>query len=951
MKIKQNIVNYFREQEENFSIDRVALATALNIEAKDYQLFFKALNELEKDMQLRRKKDGTYLLFDEKKYTVGLIHTHRKGFGFVTVEGEEEDLFVAPDCLGNALDGDTVLVQKIVDPQHKDKFAAIVIKVQAHADQTLVGEVQAFNAKYYRIRTDSSSYLGDVFIIKADNPTVVLGHKVVVRSNNFLITGKIIATVEEIIGHVSDPGVDILSIVKKFNIPTEFSSKIAKELETVPSEVLGIDMSERVDIRKRQIVTIDGADAKDLDDAISLIILENGNYELGVHIADVSHYVQKGTAIDEEALARGTSVYLADRVIPMLPHQLSNGVCSLNPNVDRLTLTCDMEIDTDGNVVNTGVYQSIIHSSARMTYVDVNTLLEKKDEKLANKYTAFLELFERMDVLAKILAKKRHTRGSLDFEIDEAKIIVDEVGKAIDVKVRERGVAEKIIEQFMIEANESIAAVFMKKAWPFIYRVHATPKESKLDIFREVAGNMGVNVGKLKDTSALTPKILQDILSEIAGKTEHSLLATLLLRTMQKAEYSTDNIGHFGLAAENYTHFTSPIRRYPDLIVHRSVRAFICQQSVQEKDFVVLLGELAEIAKHTSIMERKAIECEREVTSMKMAEYMEDHIGEQFEGIISGVTNSGIFVELPNMVEGHISMETLTDDFYAYVPEHLMLLGRRTAKQYRMGDAIKVELAYASKKTSTIQFVIQGMTVDAYNRGRRDFKQGVTRDRNENKPYVRTPRPVTKENEAYKRRKEEQGQRGERREGDRGGYQGNRSGERREGDRRGYQGNRSGERREGDRGGYQGNRSGERREGDRGGYQGNRSGERREGDRGGYQGNRSGERREGDRGGYQGNRSGERREGDRGGYQGNRSGERREGDRGGYQGNRSGEKREGNRGGYQGNRSGERREGDRGGYQGNRSGERREGNLGGYQGNRKNQQTDNKKEYTDKKNK
>ncbi|MGL5041998.1 MAG: ribonuclease R [Culicoidibacterales bacterium] len=756
MKIKDSILSYFKTSESPLQIDRVTLATKLSVEHKDYQLLFKALNMLEKDMELRRLDNGDYTLFDNNLYSNGVVHTHRKGFGFVTIEGEEEDLFINPNDLNGALDGDSVLVQKIKDLQHPDKFAAKVIKVTGHADRTLVGEIQPFNAQYFRMRTDSSNYLGEIFIVKADYPALVVGQKVVVKPNKFLLTGKIVAKVEEVIGHHTDPGVDILSIVKKFNVETEFSKEIYEELEAIPRSVQHNEISERIDLRTRQIVTIDGADAKDLDDAISLTTLPNGNYQLGVHIADVSHYVKKAGAIDQTALLRGTSVYLADRVIPMLPHQLSNGICSLNPEVDRLTLTCDMEINAEGVVITTDVYQSIIHSNARMTYADVNTLLVKADNELALKYKAFLPLFFEMEKCAAILGQKRSQRGALDFELNEAKIIVDENGTAIDVVLRNRGTAEKIIEQFMIEANETVAKIFVEKAWPFIYRVHATPKESKLDIFRQVAGNLGVNVAKIRDNKEIAPKVLQQLLADISDKPEHGLLATLLLRTMQKAEYAPDNIGHFGLSAINYTHFTSPIRRYPDLIVHRMIRKFIIEDNIDETEFSALKAELKDIAKHTSKTERVAIECEREVASMKMAEYMESKIGTKFTGIISGVTNSGIFVELDNMVEGHVAMETLTDDFYQYIPEHLMLLGRRKAKKFKMGDTIKVELTFASKKTSTIQFTVEGMEADNYSKANREYKQGVSRDRNKPaRPYK--PREATKENEAYTRRREEKG--------------------------------------------------------------------------------------------------------------------------------------------------------------------------------------------------
>ncbi|GBU11024.1 exoribonuclease R [Erysipelotrichaceae bacterium] len=731
MKIKDSILEHFQEQNQKYQIDRINLAKSLNIAENEYQLLFKALNILEKEQLLRRHKNGMYQAFDGEQFAVGVIRTHRKGFGFVTIEGEADDLFVGVDLVNGAMDGDTVLVKKIVDQQNPGKFAAMVVEIKEHANKTLVGEVAAFNTKYLRILLDNSNYLGDVFVKKIGNEHLIQGQKVVVLPKDFLVTGKIIADVIEIIGHRDDPGVDIVSIVKKFDIPLEFPVEIQKILHEIPLEVEQTACEGRTDLQQRQIVTIDGADAKDLDDAISLIELENGNFMLGVHIADVSNYVKPESPIDREALSRGTSIYLADRVIPMLPQQLSNGVCSLNPDVVRLCVSCDMEIDATGKVVQSTIYRSYIKSAARMTYKDVNAIIEKTDEDLLVTYQNFLELFTNMEQLAKILASKRHTRGSLDFDLNEAKIVVDDMGRAIDVSIRERGVSEHIIEQFMIEANEAIATVFADNAWPFIYRIHAKPKENKIELFCEVAKHLGIPTKKLREATDLQPKILQDILTDISGMPEHSLLSTLLLRTMQKAEYATTNIGHFGLAAKNYTHFTSPIRRYPDLMVHRLIIDFIIEKTITEAEFARMLVTLADIAKMTSKSERTAIECEREVNSMKMAEYMEQHMGETFKGIISGVSNSGIFVELPNMVEGHVPMETLTDDFYQYHEGQLLLRGRRTSREFIMGNAIEVELTYANKKAAIIRFKVVGMKIDSFNERRTqgNFQKGGNANR------------------------------------------------------------------------------------------------------------------------------------------------------------------------------------------------------------------------------
>jgi ribonuclease R len=716
LKIKELITKYFKKQQPGFVIDRVRLASILEIEKDQYQLFFQALNSLEKERTLQRNIDGTYTMFDRKKYSEGIIRTHAKGFAFVTIDGELEDLFVKASDVNGALDGDRVCVQKIRDHQEPEKFAAIVIEVVERANHRQVGEVEAFNTKYFRVKTDDVSYHGDIFIVKKAAPQVVVGHKVVVKPTNHLVTGKILGEVEEILGHANDPGIDILSIVKQNNIETVFDDAVFTELAQVPAIVSVSEVANRQDIRDRLTITIDGADAKDLDDAISLKKLANGNYLLGVHIADVSHYVKTGSSIDINAQRRGTSVYLADRVIPMLPHQLSNGICSLNPQVDRLALSCDMEIDNSGKVIANEIYESVIYSDERMTYTAVNQMLAG-DAEIIEQYQHIYSMVKDMATLASILDHKRHNRGALNFEIDEAKIIVDEAGKPTDIVVRERGVGERLIEQFMLEANETVAREFTQKALPFIYRVHGLPQDTKLDVFRQVARNMGVDVGSLKDATSLNPKTLQVLLANIQEKSDHSLLSSLLLRAMQKAEYNPHNIGHFGLAATNYTHFTSPIRRYPDLMVHRLIRHLLLEQPQFTSNGNVLTEELNIIAHDSSVAERRAIDCERAVTNMKMAEYMEEHIGEKFTGIISGVTNSGFFVELPNLIEGRVAIETLVDDYYVHIPEKIMLLGRRTNKQFRMGSQVDVSVVAASKARSEITFEVEGIVADSHSKG------------------------------------------------------------------------------------------------------------------------------------------------------------------------------------------------------------------------------------------
>lgn len=736
MKIQEHILKFLHEQRKSYKADRVTLAKSMEIEQSDYQYFFQALKILEKDNKIMCDRNGNYFLMDEAKLTKGKIHIHPKGFGFITVENEEEDYFVTAENVSPAIEGDIVLFEKIADTMHPEKFAAKVVKVVEHSDAKRVGTIENFNKTLYKIIPDDQSLMVDIFVRRNENKELVVGQKVLFELKDFSQPNRIIAEIIEIIGHKNDPGVDVLSIVKEYGIPTIFPEAVYKELKDIPDQVESDELEGRRNLTKEMVVTIDGADAKDLDDAISIRQNEKGNYLLGVHIADVSNYVKLGSPIDNEAYVRGTSVYLADRVIPMLPHQLSNGICSLNENVLRLALSCEMEITPQGKVVNREVFKSVIKTAARMTYSDVNDILEDKNEETTKKYHKLVPMFQQMHELSDILSKMRHDRGALDFEIDEAKIIVDEDGKVLDIQRRERGISERIIEQFMIEANETVAKMFTDQDIPFIYRIHGLPKDSKLDIFKQVASSKGVKVGAIKDAASLKPKVLQDILAQINSKKEHSLIATLLLKAMNKAEYNPKNIGHFGLAATNYTHFTSPIRRYPDLMVHRLIKQFILGENMGLSE-AHLASELAEISQSTSEDERRAIECERDVESMKMAEYMEQFIGSTYTGVISGITATSMFVELPNLVEGRIAVESLSDDFYVYIPEKAMMLGRRTAKKYNLGDEILVKLVYANKEESAIRFEIEGLKPDNYSRksfngkkSERNTKNGFRKNNN-----------------------------------------------------------------------------------------------------------------------------------------------------------------------------------------------------------------------------
>ena len=531
------------------------------------------------------------------------------------------------------------------------------------------------------------------------------GHKVLVRLIGKGEKGNYKGEVIKILGHKNDPGVDILSIVSKYEINDVFSDEVMEAVEQLPLEVTEEEYIGRRDLRNKTIFTIDGDDAKDLDDAVSIDKLENGHYLLGVHIADVSHYVKENGEIDKEAYERGTSVYLADRVIPMLPHKLSNGICSLNGGVDRLTMSCDMEIDEKGNIVDYDIYESVINSKKRMTYRAVNNILEKNIVEPG--YEPFVDDLKEMEVLAHILRKNKERRGYIDFDIDEAKIIVNDNGEAIDVKLRERGTGEKLIEDFMIAANETVATHIYYMELPFIYRIHGKPNEEKIESFSQFLKTLGISIQYNKNE--ITPKDMQRVLDSLKENKLFHLLSSLLLRSMQKAVYDKNNIGHFGLASKCYTHFTSPIRRYPDQTVHRLLRTYLFQKKLDPETIRYWDLKLISIAEHSSEKERNAISCEREVDDMKKAEYMMKQIGEEYEGMITSVLNFGMFVELDNLIEGLISNDDMRGDTYYYDESTFSYVGKNSNKRYRLGDRVKVTVLNASKENKTVDFILSEM--------------------------------------------------------------------------------------------------------------------------------------------------------------------------------------------------------------------------------------------------
>ncbi len=658
----------------------------------------KVLNTLEEEYKIYRTKKDKYMLFDNSNLKVGKLLTTKKGYGFVDIEGDE-DVFVASENLNGAINNDEVIVE--ITSKKNLKLEGRILKIIERKLKQFVGTVY-FKGNKCRIDLDDKKI--NLNIIVDDNLTLgaVTGHKVVVRLLNKVDNLTYKGAIVKILGHKDDPGVDILSIAAKYDIDDTFSDEVLEQLKSIPDHVLESEYEGRTDLRDEIIFTIDGDDTKDIDDAISIEKLDNGNYKLGVHIADVSYYVKEGSPLDLEAYERGTSVYLANTVIPMLPHELSNGICSLNPNVDRLAISCVMEIDNTGDVINYDIFESVINSKIQMTYKKVNSILE--DNVIPSGYEPFVDKLKLMSELADILRKNKVAKGYIDFEIDEPKIITNENGEAIDVKLRERGTGENLIEDFMIAANETVATHINYMEYPFIYRVHGEPSEEKINNFLNFVSVLGHSVHKM---NKITPKSMQQLLNELKGVDEYSIISTLLLRSMQKAVYDKNNIGHFGLASKCYTHFTSPIRRYPDTTVHRLLRTYLFNKDLSVDTIKHWEQKLEPLAEHSSMKERASVECEREVDDMKMAEYMEKHIGEEFRGIISSVMSFGLFIELPNKIEGLVKIEDLKDDYYTYDESTFSLIGNKNKRGYRLGDKVNVIVTGASKNNHTIDFVIK----------------------------------------------------------------------------------------------------------------------------------------------------------------------------------------------------------------------------------------------------
>ncbi|WP_347562642.1 ribonuclease R [Clostridium sp. HBUAS56010] len=631
----------------------------------------------------------------------GVFSGHPKGFGFVSVEGMDQDVFIPEDKTGSALHGDTVLIGVESKSGNGKRAEGHIIKVLEHANGEIIGFYQK-NKNFGFVIPDNQKLSKDVFIPQGKDKGAVNGHKVVVRVTDFGGPDKKPeGIITEILGHVNDPGTDILSIVRAYGLAEEFPDAVMKQVAEVPDSIDGKDMQGRLDLRNLQTVTIDGEDAKDLDDAIT--VSKKGNvYTLGVHIADVTNYVTEHSALDEEALKRGTSVYLVDRVIPMLPHKLSNGICSLNQGEDRLALSCIMDIDESGTVIGHRIAETVICVDRRMTYTAVNAIVTDQDEETMKEYEAFVPMFLQMKELADILREKRKNRGSIDFDFPETKVILDERGKPVDIKPYDRNAATKIIEDFMLMANETVAEDYFWQEIPFLYRTHDNPDPEKMKSLALLINNFGYSI-RLHNGDVY-PKEVQKLLANAEDTPEEALISRLALRSMKQAKYTVTNTGHFGLAAKYYTHFTSPIRRYPDLQIHRiikeNLRAGLSEKRIRHYDKI-----LGQVSVQTSAMERRADEAERETIKLKKCEYMSRYIGEEFDGVISGVTNWGLYVELANTVEGLIHVNQLQDDYYHFDEEHYELVGEMTRKTYKLGQPIRVVVANTDKLLRTIDFI------------------------------------------------------------------------------------------------------------------------------------------------------------------------------------------------------------------------------------------------------
>lgn len=688
MGLKEVILNFMKEEAYK-PMEIPEIAKIFNINKNEYKSFKKAIKTMEKEGLLARDESDKLGLAQRMGVITGKIEIHDRGFGFLIPDIEGiKDLFIAKTNLMGSMNGDRVVAKIIKEGRNGKRTEGIIINIVERVNKNIVG-IYEDNKSFGFVLPEDKRIQNDIFISKKDRNGAKKGQIVMVEITRWPDgkrknpEGKVV----EILGRPGDKGIDIDIIIRKYNLPEDFPPSVLNSALDIEDFITEDEIKGRLDLRNIKMVTIDGEDAKDLDDAVSIERLENGNFKLGVHIADVTHYVKERSVIDKEAFKRATSVYLIDRVIPMLPKKLSNGICSLNPKVDRLTLSCIMEVNRQGKVVNHTIAQSVIKTNERMTYTDVTKILRDNDAELIERYKDLVDDFKAMEEICKILRKKRLDRGAIDFDFEECKIILDEKGKPIDIKPYERAIANRMIEEFMLLANETVAEHMEKLKVPFVYRIHENPDAEKLEKFKAFIYNLGYN--DITWGEEVNPKALQRVLDKFKGENEETIISTLLLRSMMQARYSPECAGHFGLAADYYCHFTSPIRRYPDLQIHRIIKEYLNKELTENRS-KKLVSIVDSAAKQSSEMERVAQEAEREVDDLKKAEYMKDRIGEIFEGMISSVTGFGAFVELPNTIEGLVHITSFRDDYYIYDEDRLILIGERNKKIYRLGDKLKV---------------------------------------------------------------------------------------------------------------------------------------------------------------------------------------------------------------------------------------------------------------------
>lgn len=704
MEEKELKILDFMRSKEYVPMRAKEIAMLMRVPKKEYSDFLELLGNLELGFKIEKNRKNRYRIVD-KTYYEGIYRKNQKGFGFVKIEEQDEEVYISKENSMQALNGDRVLIE-IIEEQNRIKSAeGRIVKILKHEKDTIVGIFQN-NKNFGFVVPDDKNFGTDIFISKSNFGKARNNHKVLVKITKYPEKGKKAeGKIIEVLGNVNEAGVDMLSLIKEYNLPARFPEKVVEEAKRCGNKVDKKDIPNRIDLRDQVIFTIDGEDAKDLDDAVKVTKLDNGNYKLDVHIADVSYYVKENSLLDQEALIRGTSIYMLGRVIPMLPRELSNGICSLNAGEDRFTLSCSMEIDNKGKVVSGEVYKGIINVKERMTYTDVQKIIDGSDKTILKRYEKYIDDFKLMEELALILKNKRLEQGYLNLDIPESKIELDIDGKVTDIHKYETSFANEIIEQFMLTANETIAEKFFWLDAPFIYRVHEEPDLEKVQELNKFLFNFGLKIKANKDN--IYPKEFSKILDEIKGKEEEKVISNLVLRTLKVARYEAENKGHFGIASKYYCHFTSPIRRYPDLFIHRIISKYLENNyDVNQKFVDKYIPEAEDRAKQSSEREKIATKVEREAEDIKKAEYMESRIGNKYEGIVSSITSFGMFVELDNTVEGLIRFEDIGDEYFIYDEDRKRLIGERTNKTYKIGDKVKIKVKNANKLLRQVDFEI-----------------------------------------------------------------------------------------------------------------------------------------------------------------------------------------------------------------------------------------------------